>query len=183
MGRVMPGALLVHNFQVITDRDRIFRRISMKSFDPMESVILESDPPIVRADHYAGTEEIQGNRLKEKELAPGRFRFDVSLQEPAILLVTENYSKGWKALPIGESVQDKYSIMPANYTQIAIPLKAGIHHIMMSYMPDSFIAGRYISSVSVVLFAAAVLFILIKSYGGTNSKSHAGTSSSAVRKP
>ena len=41
----------------------------------------------------------------------------------------------------------------ANWTQQAIPLAAGKHHLRVEYRPASFVLGKWVTIVSIVLFA------------------------------
>jgi uncharacterized membrane protein YfhO len=81
-----------------------------------------------------------------------------NLKEPAILLITDAYSDGWKAKAFPESIQQEYDIMPANYILRAIPLKKGDHHFFIEYMPEGFKMGRWISSISAVIYLLALLW-------------------------
>jgi hypothetical protein len=41
---------------------------------------------------------------------------EAQLQRPAILLVTDCWTPSWRAVTLPGSVQDRYSVLPANYT-------------------------------------------------------------------
>ena len=79
---------------------------------------------------------------------------------PAILLITDNYSKGWRVKPLNPGPQQDYEIMPANYTLMAIPLTAGEHLLRIEYRPIQFIIGAWISAISLIIFGILTIFAL-----------------------
>jgi len=79
---------------------------------------------------------------------------------PAILLITDNYSKGWRVKPLKSGPQQDYEIMPANYTLMAIPLTAGEHLLRIEYRPIQFIIGALISAISLIIFVSLAIFAL-----------------------
>jgi hypothetical protein len=72
---------------------------------------------------------------------------EVSAQtaKPAILLITDTYSRGWKATALSDSVQKSYRVMPGDAFARAIPLYAGQHHFVLKYEAPGFFPGLWIS--------------------------------------
>ncbi|MFA4916122.1 MAG: YfhO family protein [Syntrophales bacterium] len=149
---VMPRLLLIQDWQVIDNRDDIFKAMERETFDPRRVVILEESPepkPVKSAD--------EGSMFVENS-GTDHLTIKAELSHPAILLVTDAYSKGWHARPLPGSVQKNYHLMPANYTLMAIPLSAGKHHLRIEYSPLSFRVGAWISIAAVIIYLALLVF-------------------------
>jgi hypothetical protein len=149
---VMPRLQLVQNWKLITDRNTIFSEMNKESFDPRKIVILEKQPypEPVRSENIGYSAIIDSST--------DHITIKATLQNPAILLITDTYSTGWHAKALPGSVQNTYNILPANYTLMAIPLSAGEHLFRVEYLPLSFRIGKWISLVSLTIYFA-LLFI------------------------
>lgn len=63
-----------------------------------------------------------------------------------LLILTESDAPGWKAWIDGE----RTDVLSVNYDRKGIVVPAGEHNIQLVYLPDSFIAGVIITTISVV---------------------------------
>ena len=146
----MELAQLIPNATVLSDRNEILMAVQALQLEPRELVFLESDPKIklTNKKSIAGTVKIVRQSTDDIE-------FEIDTADNAILLVTNSYSRSWRARPVGQSAQDKYEVMPADWAFQAIPLLAGKHHLILEYRPKMFVIGRVISIVSLVGYVAA----------------------------
>jgi uncharacterized membrane protein YfhO len=80
--------------------------------------------------------------------AGDRLTIKAHLTTPMILLITDNYSRGWQVRSLQPSSQSRYEIIPANYTLLAIPLTRGEHLLRVEYRPLSFVIGAWISVIA-----------------------------------
>jgi len=137
---------LIQDYELIQERDQIFSFMEDASFDPEKMVILEESPLIepVKSEKKGWAEIVKG----------GTDYLIIEAEVPAntLLLVTDAYSKGWKATPIEGSSQEKYHVMPANYILRAIPLSKGYHRILLEYSPRAFHVGKWISIISLIIY-------------------------------
>jgi hypothetical protein len=149
----MPRFQLVSRYRVVPGRDRLLAEMSAKSFDPAAEVLLESEPS-TKPDPTGrgGTVSLVGSSTDHLEL-------EARLETASILLITDGYSKGWRARALSGSSQDSYQVMPADYVLRAVPLKAGTHHIVVEYCPAAFRIGRVISAGSWLVFAGLAVFL------------------------
>jgi hypothetical protein len=149
----LPHVLLVSNYRVLENRDAIFKCLDAGDFDPRREVILESKPnPLPVASTRAGMASV-------KVLDTDTLEIEATTSVPALLLVTDSYSKGWKATALPGSVQQEYSIMPANYVIRAIPLQSGTHRIRMEYLPSAFVVGKWISLAALLVYALLLAWL------------------------
>jgi len=143
---LLPHVLLVPHCQVLPVRNQIFSALTNRSFNPRETVILESPPnppPAAAAD--PGTASVIAATTDSLTI-------EAEVRSPAILLITDTYAKGWRARPLPGSAQTNYDVMPANYCLRAIPLAAGKHRLRLEYVPAGFLPGKWVSLVSLALF-------------------------------
>ena len=148
----MPRLQLLQEYQVLSGRDEIFQAMASSSFDPRLRVILETAPsPAPEPFTDKGTATVIDS-------SAGELTVEADLPHPAILLITDAYSDGWRARPLAGSVQNEYQVLPADYVLRAIPLSQGHHRIRLEYSPLAFRVGAWISLVSIIGFICAVVY-------------------------
>jgi hypothetical protein len=142
----MAHVQLVADYRVRPGRDAIFAALSQPDFDPRRTVLLERepDPRPTRSDN-PGTVRIIAASTDVLTL-------EADVTAPALLLITDLYSRDWQARPLAGSVQNDYQVLPANYVLRAVPLSAGHHLLRVEYVPRGFMAGIVVSSVAWLLW-------------------------------
>ena len=153
---VMPRLHFIKDYRVITDRDQIFAAMSDPGFNPRKTVILETSPT---------PQPIPSNKKGEVSilnLSTDHMMIEASVPDPTILLITDNYSKGWQVRPMDGSSQKKYDILPANYVLRAIPLRSGYHQICVEYLPSAFEIGKWTSISSSLIYLGLLVYHLYK---------------------
>jgi len=170
----MPRISLVHDWKVAGSRDEIFQELGKPDFDPRRTVILEKAPasgvavttgkkalvPVkeVAAPLYVPAD--RNSKVAIEEAKGDSITVTANLEKEAILLVTDNFSRGWRVKPLKPGPQQDYEIMPANYTLMAIPLTAGEHLLRIEYRPLRFVIGAWISAISLFIFGSMAIFTL-----------------------
>jgi hypothetical protein len=146
----LPRALLVGAATVVPDRAAMLRALVAADFDPRRRVLLETAPePAPEASlHDPG-------RVALTTVDTDTLDFEVDTLRPALLLVTDSYARGWRAVSIGPSPQPRYEVLPANLALRAIPLAAGHHRLRLEYAPTGFRVGRVISVLALFGWVAA----------------------------
>jgi len=156
---LMPRLQLIQDYVVIQDRDQIFDMMEDASFDPRKKVILEIQPvpePVMSGKKGIAT---------VVDSSTNHLTIEANLPNPAILLITDAYSNGWRAMTLPGSSQKRYDVMPANYILRAIPLSKGYHRIRVEYLPLAFQIGKWISVVAVAGYAVLIIWYLRRAYG------------------
>ncbi len=166
----LPQLLLVSDYVVKRGRDEIFKALAENNFDPRKTVVLEEEPEPQPESGGAHAAEAADVTTPAGDRKPGTVRIvsqgtddieiEAELPRPAILLVTDCWTPSWRAVPLPGSVQDRYSVMPANSTLRAVPLAAGKHHLRMEYAPQSYRTGAWISLCAVVAWTQAFVWAL-----------------------
>ncbi len=146
MKNPLPRLLLMEQCRVLTNRDQIFSAMAAPSFDPRKEVILETSPdPSPKPGGGEGT-------VKLLENSTDFLSIQADLAAPAILLITDTYSRSWRVIASPGAPQPRYEVLPANYCLRAIPLAAGHHQFRLEYSPRGFRIGKWISLVSLLIY-------------------------------
>lgn len=78
------------------------------------------------------------------------------VEAPSILLVTDGYSRAWRATGLEGGSQNRYAVVPANYALRAVPLGAGHHRLRLEYRPTAFVVGAWISALATIAYAGVL---------------------------
>lgn len=153
----MPVALLYSKWMKVSPNDALRLTVNSGNIDLTRNVLVEgeSQVPMMPSDESPGTLRLVSQTTDSLE-------FEVDLRSNAMLLVTNNYSTGWRVLPI-ESQQARFDILPANYTHMGIPLRAGKHHFVLDYSPLAFRVGRWVSILSILALSTWSILLMRRS--------------------
>jgi len=149
----MPRFVFVDAFRV-AETDSVLDAMGDPGFDPRRSVVLEQAP---EPAPVPGTLAEAHPRLWVLEESTDHVDLEIDLARPLILVVTDAYSEGWRARPLHDSDQARYTVMPGNYVLRAIPLEAGHHRLRLEYAPAAHRAGVWVSGIVGVLYGATVV--------------------------
>ena len=143
---------IYYKYQIETKKENIYEILSSKNFNIFENIILEKEPkyqPTVKGEYDLNFLHFDENSIE----------FECKTTEPAIILYTDNYAKGWKAYNV-DNPKQKYDIICADYIYKAISVDKGYHKIRFEYKPMSFVIGMWLSIVSWIIFVFS--FIILK---------------------
>ena len=151
----LPKFLLIADWRVVEKRDEVFATINRPEFNPRQSVLLERQPagwPAATAAAVAPALE-KAERISILRESTDWQEVEVTLAKPAILLQTDLYTPNWHVYALPGSAQTAYELIPGNYILRAIPLQAGTHRLRIEYRPMKFVVGKWVSLISLALFA------------------------------
>jgi len=151
---LLPRMALLNHWEVITDPQKSLAALFQTGFDPTRKVILERDPDL------ASGAPLKGGKVEWRDLSTDSVEVTVDIQGPAILLITDNYSSGWKAKALPDSAQKKYNVVPADYFLQGVPLSAGKHHLRLDYLPHTFQVGKWVSILFCLLYVGILMLHL-----------------------
>ncbi len=145
-GRLM----LMSNVRVVPDRDNLLRALQSPDFDPRHCLFLQAPPdPLPTVGGPPG-------RVRLLDETSDTLTIEADLPSAAVLLITDTYCTGWRAhslLPLSDSVQAHYNVLPADYFLRAIPLQAGHHRLLVEYLPTAFVVGKWVSLAALAFYA------------------------------
>lgn len=157
----LPKAILVGNYEVEQDKQKIVDKIFSKDFDIKSQSILEKDPGIKQTD-------VSGSVIITN-YSPNQIDLKVNSDNEGLVIINDNYYPGWKANVNGKLEE----VRLANYSFRGIKVPAGESNIKVYYEPDSFRLGLVLSAFSIL----AVGLILGRkwytvTHGKTKNSSH-----------
>lgn len=144
---VYPRVFLVGQYIIERDSQKIINHLTSKNADLREQIILEEDPKIPQTEKELGL-------INVKKYTPNEVEIEVIASKSALLFMSDNYYKGWKANVDFESVP----IYRANYAFRAIPITQGKHIVRFVYQPFSFILGIWLALGGVLIIITSLLF-------------------------
>jgi len=147
---VLPRLLLVQDWKPAKGMHEAFAIMSERGFDPRATVVLEEKPEPVPAPSGGG------GSVEILDSSTDHLTVFARLTGASILLLTDAYSRGWRARSLVGSVQETYRLLPADYALMAVPLSAGTHRLRIEYAPASFDIGAGISLAALLACLAAV---------------------------
>ncbi len=142
----LPRAYLVGEYEVISQKEALLKRLFADDFNPHREVLLEEDPSLMLAADTKGTVEMAS--YKEQNVL-----LKINAIGPALLVLTDASYPGWKVTVDGRATK----IYRANYALRAVVVPDGEHEVQFSYEPFSLKLGIGISLTSVLLLLILVI--------------------------
>jgi Bacterial membrane protein YfhO len=149
--RVLPRAFV--------PRHVVFGRTGAEELDEM-----------AREADFANRAWVRAERKHERTNGPGRVTTSrrgneltllATMEQAGFVVISEAAWPGWRVWVDGKRVKP----LLANHTFQAVYVPAGEHRVRMRYQPQSFVAGRMISGLTLVGLAAFALWRRRKSHG------------------
>lgn len=141
----LPRMLLVDQWEVVPDGQKILPALFDPKFDPTRKVYLEQDPGLAPSSGPDGF-------VHWKDLSTDETVIDVETPKDCLLFITDNFSSGWRVEGLSQLGLSQRAVIPANYFLTAIPLKAGKHQFVLGYRPMAFSLGKWVSILSTLLY-------------------------------
>ncbi|MFO8175290.1 MAG: hypothetical protein R6T96_13465 [Longimicrobiales bacterium] len=136
----LPRARLVGSARVMPGQEGLKYLLSSE-FRSEAEVVLPEAPPISLPEAPAT------GQVRWLEKGINRLRLSVETEEPALLVLAENWYPAWKATVSGEEAP----VLRANHTQRAIPILPGSHEVDVYFDVGSLKAGFLATVISVLL--------------------------------
>ncbi len=154
--RQLPRAFLVTHWRVVTDDAARLAVLKDRAFDARSTVLLETppDPP-----PNPEAEPATLGPVRVIDISTDAVDIEAEVTSPAVLILSDSYSAGWKATALSPGPQEAYRVLPADHTLLAIPLAAGHHHLRLEYRPLAFVVGTWITIAALFAYAVAIVFI------------------------
>jgi len=115
---------------------------------------------------------VSGRECAILEQGSDHFTVRARVAAPAMMLITDNYSAGWRVRPLRSGTQRDYEIIPANYTLMAVSLAPGEHLLRIEYRPRALVIGAWISSITLAIFVVLAAMARRKSAGSAAKATH-----------
>jgi len=141
--RCLPRVQFIAAWKVIPNHREVLAAMTAPSFEPSQTVFIESDPPPSFRDQPSRPDPSRDNaaKVEVEEYASRRVRARVHCPRPGIVLLSDIFYPGWQAMVDGLPVP----IYRADYVMRGVFVSAGDHEIEFRYAPRSFRLGATIS--------------------------------------
>jgi hypothetical protein len=150
----LPRAFLVKQFRVLHHQKEFGVAFHDPSFDPSQTVFLESVPVRLLALRKEPFIPDLKEEVRVLSYENNRIVLEVKTPEAGLLFMSETFYPGWKAYV--DNRQEE--ILQANYVFRAVPLGPGSHRVEMVLKPSSFLIGLAVTLVTMFsLLTAGVL--------------------------
>lgn len=144
----MPRAFIVRNARVIEDKKELFSVLQDRGFNLTGEIVLEKDPKVPITNP---------GKFKEAKISlytPNRINFDINMESPGFLVLSEIWHPDWKAYDNGREIE----VYKTDYALRSVYLEEGEHKISFEYISDSYNTGKKITVVSLVI---CILIIIV----------------------
>ena len=171
--KYLPRAFVVSKAEVIEDDTQLINILTDPSTDFLQTVFVETlgavGAPLVdaHAQPWAGTRPAPTTpnyQISWRQTTGNTRRLTVQSDLPGYLVLLESHNPGWHAeicnqsqpkagQPMAEDVRCQMSeVLRANFTFMAFPIGRGTSHITLTYYPNSFKYGLWITGVGISIF-------------------------------
>lgn len=150
----LPRVYFVQKIKFLS-ASKIIDYIESKSCDLLKEVIIDEG---LRDSELMDLRDDMDKDFKITNIIynPNSISFDINTTTPGIVVVSDAWDTNWKARVNGKRVV----VYPVNYTLRGLKVNRGTSHIVMRYLPNTFIFGIIISAVSLLLLV--IYFFILK---------------------
>ena len=163
LAEVGPRAWLVSEANIANDA-AILETMADPNFDRRRTALVEPEAAPYITNLQSGPARDLRYDLQRTSYTPTTLTYRVMTAAPALLILSEPYYPGWRAVIDGQTAP----ILRANYILRAIPLSPGEHVVELSFRPLSFTLGAVISAGALIV----VIGLLLSMKWGKKNKTH-----------
>lgn len=148
----LPRAYLVPDAQRIAVGENAIPRLQAQGWDPRRTAFVEAERDLgLPATPLQGSAEVAAYE-------PDRVVVNTRASRPALMVLADNYYKGWVAKVDGREVP----IHRTNHTFRGVAVPAGAHRVEFTFHPAELYTGLYIHLASLALLAAYGIYLLVR---------------------
>ncbi|MCL2065012.1 MAG: hypothetical protein FWG98_11685 [Candidatus Cloacimonetes bacterium] len=150
---VLPRAWFVKNYEIITDVNRRFLRLSDPSFNPANTVLVEQQIPDFS---FAVDSSIE---MLERDIH--HTIWSTSSEEDSFMVISEvHFPAGWKVYINGVETE----IYPVNHFLRGVFIPAGDNLVEMRFKPKSYSVSIILSYIGIILALGFTLYGIVDYY-------------------
>ena len=139
-------AWIVHDVRVVDDDEAAYALLNADDFDLRHSAVVEQPAPV-------SAQSTDGDTVRPVSRAAERLVVDTDSAAPGLLILSEVYYPGWKAL-----IDDTpASMVPVDLVLRGVPVPAGAHRVAVYYAPTSLWLGAAVSAGTVLCCVLALV--------------------------
>ncbi len=147
--RVLPRAFIPRNVRLGLAPDKEIEEMSATD-DFSERAWLQVNEHV--------HDRFNGGGIISAFTRPNGLLIDVTKDGAGFVVISESSWRGWRAY-----VDDKrVDVIRANYAFLAVFVPGGRHMIRLEFMPQSFVTGRTISVIAIVIALVALVLVAVR---------------------
>ena len=147
-----PHAWVVHEIQAVDNDEEAYALLNRDDFDLRRSAVVSDAPHFDRNTAEGATAQVI-------ETAPNSFVVQADLPAPGLLILSEIYYPGWKAMVDGQPAP----LLRTDIVLRGVPVPAGSHRVELHYAPQSLSIGALISGLTLLACLAGLALHLSRS--------------------
>ena len=147
----LPRAWGVPNYELLSHDDALLR-VHQADFDPVDTVLLETPPPLAVEGSSCSSQELESGLMvytNDEIVAQTDFACD------GFLVISERFAPGWEATVDGTPS----AVLRADYLLRAVQIPAGQHTVHLRYYPSANRRGAAISLAFLVMWCGLAGFL------------------------
>ena len=133
--------------------DPIWKEADRRIFDPRKAALIETEDGAALGARLTGSSAESGGLVQVVSDAPGRVELRATLNGPGLVILADTLYPGWRLTIDGQPSP----ILRANRLMRGAAVPGGVHTLVYSYLPWSFLVGSVISSVGLLVLVGAAL--------------------------
>ena len=145
-----PRAYFAYRSIICESDSAVASNLMRPDFDGSEALYTGKDAPLDLKTFIEGKNSIRFERSENEEVI-----INAQTDSKGVFILTDTYYTGWKCYVNGKETP----IHRVNYCMRGIILDSGTSSIVFRFEPDIFKAGASISTISVLLCFAAMMFL------------------------
>jgi hypothetical protein len=134
------------SYKVKSTESDLAKELMDLNFNPTHTVILAGDPGI-------NIEKTEDATIDNVNLSSQEVNFQTGVPSPQLLVFSQNYDKGWKAFANNQPT----TVHRADGGLMAVAVPTGTVNWKLIYLPDSFVQGKLISSISMIILVIGII--------------------------
>ncbi|HEY5284595.1 MAG TPA: YfhO family protein, partial [Polyangia bacterium] len=145
----LPRVFLPNRVERVANDADVLRKLALPDFDPTEVAYVSANMAM------SGT--VRGE-VAIKEEVPTRIVVDAQMQTRGLLVLADNWDKGWHAYVNGK----RTTIVRANYTIRGVVLPAGSNTVEFRYESPGLVLGNRLATGALALLLAWTLVVVLR---------------------
>jgi fibro-slime domain-containing protein len=141
-----PRAFVVHQAEIIPDKEKILARLAEDSFDLRSTIILEENLPTPILEELESIRPLNSTLQTAEpvnilQYESTRIRIKTRLEQPGFLVLADAYYPGWRTYVNGQ----ERKIYLTDYFLRSVFLEKGDHEVEFRYLPASYKVGAWMT--------------------------------------
>ena len=149
---VFPRAFVVHDYEFVSGKEDILKRLKSPDFPLRDKIILEEKLPETVRSRMAGPHR-ESSEAQIRQYGSQQVEILAEMKRPGFLVLSDLYYPGWNAYVDGK----KEKIYQADYILRSVFLEEGTHTVKFVYEPRLFGIGIWISGSAALLIVILLL--------------------------